>query len=89
MEKNNRAPYNHSNSFYYLKGNLNMSDYNFTEVEIEVLKLIVKGLEDIEIACVLEIEEDSAREIAENILAKLEARNKIQAAIKAVKAELV
>ncbi|MDO5436865.1 MAG: LuxR C-terminal-related transcriptional regulator [bacterium] len=66
-----------------------MSDYNFTEVEIEVLKLIVKGLEDIEIACMLEIEEDSAREIAENILAKLEARNKIQAAIKAVKAELV
>lgn len=66
-----------------------MPDYNFTEVEIEVLKLIVKGLEDIEIACMLEIEEDSAREIAENILAKLEARNKIQAAIKAVKAELV
>lgn len=66
-----------------------MSDYNFTEVEIEVLKLIVKGLEDIEIACMLEIEEDSAREIAENILAKLEARNKMQAAIKAVKAELV
>ena len=60
-----------------------------TEREVEVLRLVAEGMDNHEIAQVLFISPQTAKNHVSNILAKLQLENRIQAAVHAVRRGLV
>jgi DNA-binding NarL/FixJ family response regulator len=60
-----------------------------TERELEVLRLVAQGLDNVEIADTLVISPQTAKNHVSNILAKLQLENRIQAAVHAVRRGLV
>lgn len=64
---------------------LRKENFNLTPKEIEVLKLIVKGLNNNEIANKLVLSLSTVKFHIENIFAKLNANNRTRAAVIAVK----
>jgi two-component system nitrate/nitrite response regulator NarL len=62
---------------------------DLTDRELEVLGLVAEGLDNVEIARVLFISPQTAKNHVSNILAKLQLENRIQAAVHAVRRGLV
>jgi DNA-binding NarL/FixJ family response regulator len=60
-----------------------------TERELEVLRLVAQGMDNVEIAETLVISPQTAKNHVSNILAKLQLENRIQAAVHAVRRGLV
>lgn len=67
----------------------NSNVYNLTEKEFIVLKLLVKGLSNNEISKTLNISCHTSKAHVGNIMYKMNTKNRIKAAIKAIKEELV
>lgn len=63
--------------------------YGLTAREKEVLKLLIKGYYNKEIAKILNVTTETAKSHVSSILSKLKARNRIKAAVIAIKEELV
>jgi len=60
-----------------------------TKTEYKVLKLLVEGKSNVEIASELIISPHTAKAHVSNIIYKLQVENRIQAAVKAVREKLV
>ena len=60
-----------------------------TKRELDVLQLLVKGLDNREIAQCLVLSEQTVRNYVCQIYSKLEAKNRVQAALRAIYLELV
>jgi two-component system NarL family response regulator len=60
-----------------------------TKQEIRVLRLVAKGQSNKEIAAVLSISPATAKRHLENILKKLELKNRVTAAVYAVKEKVI
>lgn len=60
-----------------------------TAREIDVLKLIVEGLTNKQIALELHLSEDTVKKHVQNLIAKLKASDRTQAAVKAVRSGIV
>lgn len=67
------------------RANIQITEYNLTDRELEIISLIVDGLSNKEIATVLEISEGTIRNIISNILTKLKLNDRTQLAIFAIK----
>ena len=65
------------------------NSFNLTTREIQVLKLLVKGLNNNEIANELNISEHTSKAHVSSILNKLHVTTRLQAAIVAVKRRIV
>ena len=65
------------------------NSFNLTTREIQVLKLLVKGLNNNEIAKELKISEHTSKAHVSSILNKLHVTTRLQAAIVAVKKRIV
>ncbi len=59
--------------------------HNLTEKEIEILKLISKGMKDSDIVEVLALHIDSVRDYINKILKKLNSKSKTEAVINAIR----
>ena len=70
----------------YTKTNLEL---NLTEREVSVLKLIVEGKTNSEIADIMSISTHTAKAHVGNILSKLSVEDRVQAAVKAVRTKIV
>lgn len=70
----------------YTKTNLEL---NLTEREVSVLKLIVEGKTNSEIADIMLISTHTAKAHVGNILSKLSVEDRVQAAVKAVRTKIV
>ena len=57
---------------------------DFTKMELQVLKLIAKGLMLNEIISVLDISRHTAKKNIESIYKKLNVKNRVQAVVKAI-----
>lgn len=64
-------------------------DYQLSEDELKLLRLLVEGLSTVEIANKLSTTTDMAMSAVKNLLDKLQVSNKTQAAVKAMKAGLI
>lgn len=72
--------------------NLSSSDsskINFSETEYKILKLLIAGKNNIEIAKELIISPHTAKAYVSNILEKLNVENRVQAAVKAVRENII
>lgn len=67
----------------------NISDNNLTKREIEVLKLLAKGLFNKEIAYTLDISEKTVKNHVSNIFKKIDVSDRTQAAVYAIKNNIV
>ncbi len=66
-----------------------MSSKKFTTVEIRILKLLMNGLRDFEIALVLASNKTNVEKQLKEILNKLNARSKTEAVINAIKLGII
>lgn len=66
----------------------NVNDFNLTAREKEVLKLLIDGMSNTEIAKVMVISHNTVKAHVGNILEKLSVSDRVQAAVKAIKCEL-
>jgi two-component system nitrate/nitrite response regulator NarP len=66
-----------------------VKNFNLTETEIKVLKLISQGLTNKEIARELATNEKKVKDIISNICTKLEAKNRAHAVTIAIKYNLI
>ena len=67
----------------------NISDNNLTKREIEVLKLLAKGLFNKEISYTLDISEKTVKNHVSNIFKKIDVSDRTQAAVYAIKNNIV
>ncbi len=73
----------------YTRANFKAQHSNLTEREYEVLKLVVDGKSNLEIAKILNISEHTSKAHVCNIIQKLVVDDRTQAAVKAIKEGLV
>ncbi|HSA06531.1 MAG TPA: response regulator transcription factor [Candidatus Gastranaerophilales bacterium] len=79
----------HSNNRPYTRATFKADHANLTEREFEVLKLVVDGKSNNEIADLLKISEHTAKAHVCNIIQKLVVDDRTQAAVKAIKEGIV
>jgi DNA-binding NarL/FixJ family response regulator len=60
-----------------------------TERQVQIMRLVVKGLNNTEIAAVLDISKAAVQSILEKVISRLEASNRMDAAVRAIERGLV
>ena len=78
-----------SNSVTNNENETNYKDYDLTEREAQILKLVTEGYSNMEIAQQLVISVNTTKAHIANILQKLEVDDRLQAALKALKYKIV
>ena len=68
-------------SFIFDQGKLNLSEYDISDREMEIIELVAKGLNNKEIADTLYLSEGTVRNYLSVILGKLELRDRTQLAV--------
>ena len=77
-----------SNNLNYLYTKIS-DDYNLTQIEQQIIKYIVDGKTDLEIAKLMNISQHTAKVYIKNVLTKLSVNDRVQASLNAAKAKII